>query len=114
MLSTPINHSLAIRRFYGAMYNGSTAILTDGFVFVEDFFKLLDNYKITAITFVPAILDMVLKFAKDRFATYDSQFNYIQMGSAPLSEADKELLTKMFSYCKTFTTHMVLQNQGVQ
>ncbi len=35
LLSTPINHSLAIRRFYGAMYNGSTAILTDGFVFVE-------------------------------------------------------------------------------
>ena len=70
LLSTPINHSLAIRRFYGAMYNGSTAILTDGFVFVEDFFKLLDNYKITAITFVPAILDMVLKFAKDICRTY--------------------------------------------
>lgn len=105
LLSTPINHSLAIRRFYGAMYNGSTAILTDGFVFVEDFFKLLDNYKITAITFVPAILDMVLKFAKDRFATYDSQFNYIQMGSAPLSEADKELLTKMFPTVRLYNTY---------
>lgn len=105
LLSTPINHSLAIRRFYGAMYNESTAILTDGFVFVEDFFKLLDNYKITAITFVPAILDMVLKFAKDRFATYDSQFNYIQMGSAPLSEADKELLTKMFPTVRLYNTY---------
>ena len=70
-----------------------------------DFFKLLDNYKITAITFVPAILDMVLKFAKDRFATYDSQFNYIQMGSAPLSEADKELLTKMFPTVRLYNTY---------
>ena len=73
LLSTPINHSLAIRRFYGAMYNGSTAILTDGFVFVEDFFKLLDNY--------------------------------IQMGSAPLSEADKELLTKMFPTVRLYNTY---------
>lgn len=105
LLSTPINHSLAIRRFYGAMYNGSTAILTDGFVFVEDFFKLLDNYKITAITFVPAILDMVLKYAKDRFATYDKQFNYIQMGSAPLSENDKETLVEMFPTVRLYNTY---------
>ncbi len=47
---------------------------------------------------------MVLKFAKDRFATYDSQFNYIQMGSAPLSEADKELLTKMFPTVRLYDT----------
>lgn len=105
LLTTPINHSLAIRRFYGAMYNGSSAILTDGIVFVEDFFKLLDNYKVTAITFVPAILEQVLKFAKDRFATYDKQFNYIQLGSAPLSEGNKELLTEMFPTVRLYNTY---------
>lgn len=105
LLSSPINHSLAIRRFFGAMYNGSSAVLTDGFVFVEDFYRLLDNYKITAITFVPAILEMVLKFSKDRFATYDNQFNYIQMGSAPLSETDKEILTEMFPTVRLYNTY---------
>lgn len=105
LLTSPINHSLAIRRFYGAMYNGSTTILTDGIKFVEDFFKLLDNYKVTAITFVPAILEQVLKFAKDRFATYDSQFNYIQLGSAPLSEANKELLISMFPTVRLYNTY---------
>ncbi len=105
LLTTPINHSLAIRRFYGAIYNGSSVVLTDGIVFVEDFFKLLDNYKVTAITFVPAILEQVLKFAKDRFGTYDNQFNYIQLGSAPLSEANKELLTKMFPTVRLYNTY---------
>lgn len=105
LITTPINHSLAIRRFYGAIYNGSSVVLTDGIVFVEDFFKLLDNYKITAITFVPAILEQVLKFAKDRFGTYDKQFNYIQLGSAPLSEANKELLTKMFPTVRLYNTY---------
>ena len=59
LITTPINHSLAIRRSYGAIYNGSSIVLTDGIKFVEDFFKLLDRYKITAITFVPAILEQV-------------------------------------------------------
>lgn len=105
LITTPINHSLAIRRSYGAIYNGSSIVLTNGIKFVEDFFKLLDRYKITAITFVPAILEQVLKFAKDRFATYDNQFHYIQLGSAPLSETNKEILTKMFSTTRLYNTY---------
>ena len=105
LITTPINHSLAIRRSYGAIYNGSSIVLTDGIKFVEDFFKLLDRYKITAITFVPAILEQVLKFAKDRFATYDNQFHYIQLGSAPLSEKAKETLKEMFPNTKLFNIY---------
>ena len=105
LITTPINHSLAIRRSYGAIYNGSSIVLTDGIKFVEDFFKLLDRYKITAITFVPAILEQVLKFAKDRFATYDNQFHYIQLASAPLSETNKEILTKMFPTTRLYNTY---------
>lgn len=105
LITTPINHSLAIRRSYGAIYNGSSIVLTDGIKFVEDFFKLLDRYKITAITFVPAILEQALKFAKDRFATYDNQFHYIQLGSAPLSETNKEILTKMFPTTRLYNTY---------
>lgn len=105
LITTPINHSLAIRRSYGAIYNGSSIVLTDGIKFVEDFFKLLDRYKITAITFVPAILEQVLKFAKDRFETYDNQFHYIQLGSAPLSETNKEILTKMFPTTRLYNTY---------
>ena len=105
LITTPINHSMAIRRSYGAIYNGSSIVLTDGIKFVEDFFKLLDRYKITAITFVPAILEQVLKFAKDRFATYDNQFHYIQLGSAPLSETNKEILTKMFPTTRLYNSY---------
>lgn len=105
LITTPMNHSLAIRRAYGAIYNGSSVVLTDGIKFVEDFFRLLDAYKITAITFVPAILEQVLKFAKDRFATYDEQLHYIQLGSAPLSENNKEILGKMFPTTRLYNTY---------
>lgn len=105
LITTPINHSLAIRRTYGAIYNGSSLVLTDGIKFVEDFFKSLDTYKITAITFVPAILEQVLKFAKDRFASYKNQLNYIQLGSAPLSENNKKILTQMFPDTRLYNTY---------
>ena len=105
LITTPINHSLAIRRSYGAIYNGSSIVLTDGIKFVEDFFKLLDRYKITAITFVPAILEQVLKFEKDRLATYVDRFHYIQLASAPLSETNKEILTKMFPTTRLYNTY---------
>ncbi len=105
LITTPINHSLAMRRMYGGIYNSSSVILTDGVKFIEDFFKLLDGYEITAVTFVPAILEQLLKFAKDRFASYNNQLHYIQLGSAPLSEANKKILAKMFPDLRLYNTY---------
>ena len=38
LITTPISHALAIRRVYASLYIGSTAVITDGVKFVEDFF----------------------------------------------------------------------------
>lgn len=105
LITTPINHSLAMRRMYGGIYNSSSVILTDGVKFIEDFFKLLDGYEITAITFIPAILEQLLKFAKDRFAFYNNQLHYIQLGSAPLSEANKKILAEMVPNLRLYNTY---------
>lgn len=96
LVTAPLNHSMALRRSYTVLYKGGSVIVTEGVKFLEDFFKLIDTYKVTAITFVPAILEQVLRFAKDRFGAYKDQFHYIQMGSAPVSEASKEALKEMF------------------
>lgn len=105
LMTSPINHSLGIRRTYAAIYLGSTAVLTEGFKFANSFYKLLDEYKVTAITFVPAILEQVLADNAEKFATYNKQFHYIQLGSAPLSEANKELLVEMFPDVRLYNTY---------
>lgn len=92
LVSAPINHSYGIRRCYAELLNGSTVILADSFVFIRDFFNLLDRYQVTAITFVPAVFEMVTKFSGSQLAEYNAQLNYIQMGTAPLSERHKNLL----------------------
>jgi acyl-coenzyme A synthetase/AMP-(fatty) acid ligase len=92
LISAPINHSYGIRRCYAEILNGSSIILADSFVFIKEFFNLLDEYKVTAITFVPAVFEMVIKFSQDALSKYEAQLNYIQMGTAPLSERHKDIL----------------------
>ena len=105
MVTAPLNHSMGLRRTYSVFYKGGTVIMTDGVKFVEDFFKLLDLYHVTGLTFAPAILEQLLKFAKDRFGTYSEQIHYIQLGSAPLSEKAKETLKEMFPNTKLFNIY---------
>lgn len=105
LVTAPMNHSMALRRCYSVLYKGGSAIITDGVKFIEDFFKLMDMYKVTGITFAPAILEQLLKFATERFGTYKEQLNYIQLGSAPLSEKAKETLKEMFPKTRLFNIY---------
>lgn len=105
LVTAPLNHSMALRRTYSVFYKGGTVILTDGVKFMDDFFKLIEQYQVTGITFAPAILEQVLKFAKDRFAGYKDQIRYIQLGSAPVTEASKETMRMMFPKTKLFNIY---------
>ena len=105
LITSPINHSLALRRTYAALYNGSAAVLIDGFKFASTFYQLMDLYQITGITFVPAILEQVLLYDPDRFAAYDGSLHYIQLGSAPLSESNKKRLCEMFPHVRLYNTY---------
>lgn len=110
LMTSPVNHSLAIRRTYAGLYNGGTVVLTDGFKFANSFYKLLDDYKVTGITFVPAILEQVLADNQEKFASYKNQIRFIQLGSAPLSEGNKELLTKLFPNSRLYNTYGVTES----
>ncbi len=105
LVTAPMNHSMALRRCYSVLYKGGSAIITDGVKFIEDFFKLMDMYKVTGITFAPAILEQLLKFATERFGTYKEQLNYIQLGSAPLSEKAKDTLKEIFPKTRLFNIY---------
>lgn len=43
----------------------------------------------------PASLGMIFKLSGDRIADYESRLDYIQIGSAPLVEADKQHLLSL-------------------
>ncbi|MDO5154569.1 MAG: class I adenylate-forming enzyme family protein [Eubacteriales bacterium] len=96
IIPMPLNHAYGMRRYQSDMVHGGTVCLMDGMVLIGNLWKLIDTYHATSMALSPAFLSMIFQLSGDRIASYQNQFDYIQIGSAPLGEADKKrLLTLM-------------------
>lgn len=95
IIPMPLNHSFGIRRYQSDMVNGGTVCLMDGMVFIGTLWKLVEKYGATAMAISPASLGMIFHLSDERIADYADQLDYIQIGSAPLAEADKEKLLRL-------------------
>ena len=95
IIPMPLNHSFGIRRYQSDMVNGGTVCLMDGMVFIGTLWKLVEKYGATSIAISPASLGMIFHLSDERIADYADQLDYIQIGSAPLAEADKEKLLRL-------------------
>ncbi len=105
LITSPTSHSLAIRRMYAAMYIGSSIVFTENFLLYNNFWGLIEKHQVTAITFVPAILNLIMEAYKDKLGQYDAQLHYIQLGSAPLHEDTKECLINMLPTTRLYNTY---------
>lgn len=92
IIPMPLNHAFGIRRYQSDMVQGATVCLMDGMVFVGTVWKLIDKYSVTAMALSPASLSMIFELSGDRIGEYKNQLQYIQIGSAPLPESDKQRL----------------------
>ena len=88
MITAPLNHAFAIRRFNANMVNGSATVLIDGVFPPNAVFEAVERYGVTAITMVPSALVFLLRLTKDKIARYSKQIRYIQFATAPLSADD--------------------------
>lgn len=95
IIPMPLNHSFGIRRYQSDMVNGGTVCLMDGIVFIGTLWKLVEKYGATSMAISPASLGMIFHLSDERIADYADQLDYIQIGSAPLAEADKEKLLRL-------------------
>ena len=94
IIPMPLSHSHGLRRTYANLYNGSTAVLSNGVLNIKKFFELLETYQVRSIDISPSILSIIFRLSKDRIADYQDQIRYVELGSAPLPEADKEHLSR--------------------
>lgn len=95
LIPMPISHSHGLRRTYGNLVNGSTAVFVDGVTLLQKVFKLMDQYHVTSMDLSPSMLSIIFKLSKDRLGDYAERMDYIQLGSAPLPEEDKLHLSKL-------------------
>lgn len=95
LIPMPLSHSHGLRRCYGNMLNGSSAVFTNGVTLLQKVFDLMDQYHVTSMDLSPSNLSIIFKLSKDRLGDYADQMDYIQLGSAPLPEEDKLHLSRI-------------------
>lgn len=92
LIPVPLSHSHGLRRYYANMLNGSSVVIMGSVVFTQDVFENVEKYGVTAIDLVPAALASIFKLSGDQLGDYKDQLDYIQLGSAPIPDQDKEKL----------------------
>lgn len=95
LIPMPLSHSHGLRRCYGNMLNGSSAVFINGVTLLQAVFSLMDQYHVTSMDLSPSNLSIIFKLSKDRLGDYADQLDYIQLGSAPLPEEDKLHLSRL-------------------
>lgn len=95
LIPMPTSHSHGLRRTYANMANGSSVVFADNVMLLKNVFALMDKYHVTSMDLSPSILNIFFKLSKDRLGDYADVLDYIQLGSAPLSEEDKEHLARI-------------------
>lgn len=95
IIPMPLNHAFGLRRYQSVIVNGGTVCLMDGMAFIGTLWKLMDKYRANSMALSPASLGMIFQLSGDRIAEYKNQLDYIQIGSAPLMEADKQRLIRL-------------------
>ena len=76
-------------------------ILLDGVIFTKKLFNCIEKYHVTAIDLVPAALAALFKLSGDKLGDYADQLDYVQLGSAPIPNQDKEHLRKLLPHYQT-------------
>ncbi len=105
LIPMPLNHSFSLRRYFANMLNGSSVVVVDGVFFVKILFDMMEKYKVTAIALAPAAMNIIFKLTKDKLAEYAGQLDYIQFGSAPLPESDKEHLLRLMPSLRLYNIY---------
>lgn len=96
LLPLPINHSHGIRCCYANLLNGGAVVIVDGVMRVAEIFQLIQDYKATAMDLSPTAAQVLLRLTRGKLGEFNEQLDYIQVGSAALTEEVKDALRATF------------------
>lgn len=102
LIPIPLSHSHGLRRYYANMLNGSAVLIMDGVIFVKKVFACMEKYAVTAIDLVPAALTALLKLGANELAAFEDKIDYVQLGSAPIPEPDKQKLREILPKARLY------------
>ncbi len=113
LLPLPMNHAFSLRRYFANMVKGCTTVVLDGVFFVQRVYNMMDKYQATSIAMGPAALGIMFQLSKDKIGDYAEQLDYLQFGTAPISEADKDRLIRLLPNVRLYNIYASTEMGGV-
>jgi len=101
----PVSHANAIRKLASTFLNGSAVLLLDGMNDLAAFFRALDEHPVTALCLPPSAIRMILSLSGDRLGRYRDQIDFVESGTAPLSEADKARMKALLPKSRLYNSY---------
>lgn len=95
LIPTPMNHAAGLRKVHIAMAVGSTVSLLEGFKNFKQYFKTIDDHKVTSLYLPPSAIHMLLAIASKNLEALSGQLRFIYSSSAAYPETDKEKMRKL-------------------
>ncbi len=105
MIPMPMNHSFSLRRYFANMLCGGSVVLVDGVFFVKVLFEMMQKHRVSSLALAPAAMSIIFKLTGDKLTQYAQQLRYIQFGAAPLPEADKQHLLRLFPNLRMYNIY---------
>ncbi len=95
LIPMPLSHSHGLRTVYANLQNGSGVAALNGVLMMKKIFNMLDDLHCTAVDKSPSMLAALFRLSGDRLREYRDKIDYVELGSAPTIEEDKERLCRL-------------------
>lgn len=90
IITAPLNHSYALRRFYANMINGSTVVISEKIFPLDTIFQIIENYGVTSLAMNPSAFAILIKFISEKNIKLIQQLDYIELGGSVANYNDIE------------------------
>ncbi len=94
-IALPLSHSFGLGRLRCALWAGARIALVDGFGRPKRLFATIDDLGVTGLALVPAAWALLRSLSGDRLGAFSGQLRYLELGSAPMSPAEKGRLAEL-------------------
>ena len=102
LIPVALSHSHGLRTLYANMVRGNAVVIAAGVTFMKPLFALMEKYRVTAMDLVPSAWRVLRDMGGETLKGFAEQIDYVQLGSAPLTEDDKTSLRALLPHSRLY------------
>ena len=105
LIPQALSHSGGLRRVEAMLISGATAVIMKPTMFFGNVFSAIRKYNCTILQFVPAQVSQILSRAEKMLLSVSNQIRILSVGSAVITESDKEKLRELLPKVRLFNDY---------